>query len=176
MKTRDCFNRGGTEAQRGTYCPSASLWLSRSASKGRAAFSLVEVLCAILILGVGLAGMMQGVTTALSSNKEAELQTAAALVAAEQIEILRADGFVLEGEMDGDCGESLSAYQWRQTVTPTELGGLFDVKVVIEHAQTGKRIYELRTLFFDPLEYPDDEAAAQRRKEERAPNGERRRP
>ena len=51
------------------------------ALRHNAAFSLVEVLCAIFILGVGLVGLTQGITTALSSNKEAELQTAAALIA-----------------------------------------------------------------------------------------------
>ena len=44
-------------------------------------FSLVEVMCAILILGIALAGLTEGVTTALTSSKESELQTTAALLA-----------------------------------------------------------------------------------------------
>ena len=47
-----------------------------------AAFSLLEVMCAVLILGLGGAGMTHGVATALRSSKEAELQTQAALMAA----------------------------------------------------------------------------------------------
>src|SRR5882762_5584731 len=54
-------------------------------------FSLVEVMCAILILGIGLVGLTQGITAALQSSKESELQTTAALLAAGQIETLRAD-------------------------------------------------------------------------------------
>src|SRR5688572_1548412 len=131
-------------------------------------FSLVEVLCAILILGVGLVGLVQGLTTALSSSKEAELQTTAALFAAGQIETLRADGFVMEGETDGTCGPDLDAYQWRQTVGKTAIEGLFDVVVAVEHAATGKKIYELETLIFDPLEVSDDTSSGTR-------NGERRR-
>jgi prepilin-type N-terminal cleavage/methylation domain-containing protein len=131
-------------------------------------FSLVEVLCAILILGVGLVGLVQGVTTALSSSKEAELQTTAALFAAGQIETLRADGFVIEGETDGTCGPDLDAYQWRQTVSQTAIEGLFDVVVAVEHSTTGKTIYELETLIFDPLSVSDTTTTAK-------PNGERKR-
>ena len=138
------------------------------ARRARSGFSLVEVLCAILILGVGLVGLVQGLTTALSSSKEAELQTTAALFAAGQIETLRADGFVIEGETDGTCGRDLDAYQWRQTVAKTAIEGLFDVVVAVEHAATGKKIYELETLIFDPLEVSDETSSGTR-------NGERRR-
>ena len=74
-------------------------------SPGRGGFSLVEVLCAILILGVGLLGLMQGITTALSSSQEAVIQSTAALGGAGQVGPLRADGCVLEGESDGACGK-----------------------------------------------------------------------
>ena len=58
--------------------------------KTRAAFSLVEVMVAIVILAIALTGLTQGITTALGSSKESELQTTAALFAAGQIELLRA--------------------------------------------------------------------------------------
>src|SRR5207253_6136217 len=75
-----------------------SRFQSRSAGycrKGSASgFSLVEVMIAILILGIALAGMVHGLTTALASSKESELQTNAALLAAAQVESLRAEGFI----------------------------------------------------------------------------------
>ena len=82
-----------------------------NATRCKSGFSLVEVMCAILILGIALAGLTQGVTTALTSSKESELQTTAALYAAGQIESLRAEGYLSDGETQGDCGEGLSLYR-----------------------------------------------------------------
>ena len=49
-----------------------------------AGFTLVEVMVAIVILAIALTGLTQGITTALASSKESELQTTAALFAAGQ--------------------------------------------------------------------------------------------
>jgi general secretion pathway protein I len=115
-----------------------------------AGFSLIEVMVAILILGVALAGMTHGIATALESSKESELQTTAALFAAGQIETLRAEGGLENGETDGDCGTALKAYRWKQTISGTGIDGLYDVDVVIETAQNDQEIYELKTLLFEP--------------------------
>jgi len=71
---------------------------------GQQGFSLVEVMVAILILGVALAGLTHGITTALASSKDSELQATAALFAAGKIETLRAEQDVENGETDGDGG------------------------------------------------------------------------
>jgi prepilin-type N-terminal cleavage/methylation domain-containing protein len=125
-----------------------------------AGFSLLEVMCAILILGVGLVGLTHGIAAALQASKESELQTTAALLAAGQIETLRADGFIINGETDGDGDGDISLYHWRQSVTPTRIEGLHEVEVMVENSNTGKTIYELKTLLFDPpvssiLDEPD---------------------
>jgi type IV pilus modification protein PilV len=131
--------------------PGAFLAASREVKQHRTAgFSLVEVMCAILILGIGLVGLTQGITAALQSSKESELQTTAALIAAGQIEILRADGFVTDGETEGDGEEDLAMYHWKQSITATKIDGLHDVQVVVENSKSRKSIYELRTLLFDP--------------------------
>jgi prepilin-type N-terminal cleavage/methylation domain-containing protein len=118
--------------------------------RGRAGFSLIEVMCAILILGIGLVGLTQGMTAALTSSKESEIQTSAALLAAGQIEALRAEPYIDSGETEGDCGEGLSLYRWKQTVTTTSIDGLYDVEVTIENSKSGQSIFNLHTLLFDP--------------------------
>ena len=126
-----------------------------TAMNHNAGFSLVEVMVAILILGIALVGLTQGITTALKSSKESELQTAAALIAAGQIEYLRAGKTLTDGTDNGDCGAGLALYRWKQTVGPTDIDGLHDVDVVVENSQTGAEVYELKTLLF---QIPDDAA------------------
>ena len=118
-----------------------------------AGFSLVEVMVAILILAIALVGLTQGITTALTSSKESELQTTAALFAAGQIELLRAEKELADGTENGDCGAGLALYRWKQTISPTDVAGLHDVDVVVENSQTGVEIYELKTFLF---QIPDD--------------------
>lgn len=127
---------------------SAYVWNLRKAS-GSQGFSLVEILCAILVLAVALTAMVQAITTALGSTKESELQTVAALFASGQVETLRAEGDLRDGTKEGDCGEGLSLYQWQQTIAPGGIDGLHDVTVVVQNAKSGKSIYELKTLLFE---------------------------
>jgi Tfp pilus assembly protein PilV len=107
-------------------------------------------MCAILILGVGLVGLTQGIAAALRSSKESEVQTSAALIAAGQIETLRAEGYVMDGETEGDCDDDLSLYHWKQSITSAGIDGLHEVAVVVENSKSGQSIFELRTLLFDP--------------------------
>ncbi len=134
-----------------------------SGNRQNAGFSLVEILCAIIILGIALVGLIQGITTALSSSKESELQTTAALIAAGKIELLRADGYVLDGTTEGEGGEGLSLYRWKRSVTSTSIDGLHEVSVVVENSKTGTAIYELRTLLFDPPSYSNSDGSSDRK-------------
>ena len=134
-----------------------------SGSRQNAGFSLGEILCAIIILGIALVGLIQGITTALSSSKESELQTTAALIAAGKIELLRADGYVLDGTTEGEGGEGLSLYRWKRSVTSTSIDGLHEVSVVVEDSKTGSAIYELRTLLFDPPSYSNSDGSGDRK-------------
>ena len=125
-----------------------------NAPRRNSGFSLVEVMCAILILGIALAGLTQGVTTALTSSKESELQTTAALVAAGLVETLRAEGNLSDGATEGECGEGLSLYRWKQSITRAGIDGLHEVDVVVQNAKTGQSIYELQTLLFQAPDEP----------------------
>jgi prepilin-type N-terminal cleavage/methylation domain-containing protein len=131
----------------------------------RAGFSLIEVMVAVLILAIALVGLTQGITTALASSKESELQTTAALFAAGQIELLRAEKDLVDETDNGDCGAGLPLYRWKETVSPTDIDGLHDVDVVVENSQTGAEIYELKTLLF---QIPDDTAGKAKTKKGRS--------
>ena len=107
-------------------------------------------MCAVLILGVALAGLTEGINMALISCKESELQATAAHVAAGQIELLRADKIITDGQTEGECGTDLPLYHWTQTVSPSDIDGLHEVTVTILQAKTDKEIFELKTMLFDP--------------------------
>ena len=119
---------------------------------GRAGFSLIEVMGAVVILAVALVGLTQGINTALGSSKDSEWQTTAALFAAGQIELLRAQTDWADGTDEGTCGAGLPLYRWRQTGSPTDIAGLHEVDVVVENSQTGRTIYELKTMLFQKPE------------------------
>ncbi len=133
---------------------------------GFGGFSLIEVLCAILVLGVGMVGLTHGLTTALSSSKESELQTIAALLAAGRIETLRAEGYVTDGFEEGESGEGFSSYHWQQLIRRTDIEGLYEIRVVIQHGRVPQPVYELRTLLFEPPLLPNASPAQNRRETE----------
>jgi prepilin-type N-terminal cleavage/methylation domain-containing protein len=119
----------------------------------RAGFSLVEVIVAIAVLSVAVVGLTEGIGLALQSNKDSERQSTAALFAAGVIETLRAEGDFENGDKEGDCGEELSFYHWRQSIKSAGIEGLHEVTVTIENTKTKKSIYELQTMLFAA---PDD--------------------
>ena len=135
---------------------------------------MVEVMVAILILGIALVGLVEGVNTALLSNKDSEAQTSAALLAAGQIEALRADALGIEdGEKEGDFGDELPLYRWRQTIRGTQTEGLHDVTVVVENSKSGKMVYELKTMLFEKPYISEEEEKQKKEKEKDKKKGRR---
>jgi prepilin-type N-terminal cleavage/methylation domain-containing protein len=134
-----------------------------------AGFSLVEVMVAVLILGVSLVGLVHGINTALVSGKEAEVQSQAALLAASRVELLRADGYYVEGESTGEFDGDLSVYSYRENVAAIEPEGLYEVTVAIEKTDSGEEIYELKTMLFDPpvIRDPDEQTEKDKEKNRR---------
>ena len=112
-------------------------------------FSLVEVIVAVAIMSIALVGLAHGISTALGSNKESELQTTAAMYASGVIENLRAAGGITDGQSQGDCGEELPLYRWTESVTAAGVDGLHQVEVTIQNTRSGQEIYALRTLLFE---------------------------
>lgn len=138
----------------------------------RSGFSLVEVMAAVLILGVGLVGLTEGLATAMKSAKDSQIQAAAALYASGLIETLRAEGYITDGESDGECPSGLEACRWRRTISPADIEGLHEVAVVIENRNTGRTLCELRTLLF---EVPSDALIKDRDKQKQRDASARRR-
>jgi prepilin-type N-terminal cleavage/methylation domain-containing protein len=112
-------------------------------------FTLIEVIVAVAILSIAMVGLVHGISTALASSKEAELQTTAAMYAAGLIENLRAEGDITDGQTDGDCGAELPLYRWTESISAAGVDGLHQVDVSILNSHSGQEIYALRTLIFE---------------------------
>jgi len=56
----------------------------------------------------------------------------------------------VDGDTEGECGEVLPLYRWKQSITSTSINGLHEVEVVVENSKSAQAVYELRTLLFDP--------------------------
>lgn len=136
----------------------------KTSQSHHAAFSLVEVMCATVILAVGVVGLTTAITTALGSSKESELQSSAAMIAAGQIETLRAGGVIEDGEDEGEFGGGLALYRWKQVISPATIDGLHEVTVTVENANSGQSIYELKTMLFEPPLDKEEQKAQERDK------------
>lgn len=130
---------------------------------------------ALLVLGVGVVGLTEGLSTALRSARDSQLQSSAALQAAGVLETLRAEGYLVDGSSEGECTAGLGGYRWRRSIETTEIEGLHQVTVRVEDKRTGSPVCELVTLLFEvPSELPvrdrdraRDREAGGRRREQR---------
>ena len=117
-------------------------------------FSLIEILCAVLLLGTSLVVLMGGITASLSGTQSAERLSRAVELAAERVEILQADGYLFAGDSDGVFDEDgeieeLAAWSYEESIAETELDGLYEVTVRVLHQSSEVPVYELETLLFD---------------------------
>lgn len=117
-------------------------------------------MCAVLILGVALAGLTEGMITALRSSKDSETLATAAQLAAGQMETLRANKSLTDGETEGKCAAAFPKYGWKQTIAPAQMSGLHEITVAIVEPESGKQVYELKTMLFDPDSASQDSKAA----------------
>ena len=128
-----------------------------NANRCHGGFSLIEVMCAILIMGVALVALTRGLTTALGSTKDSEVQTTVVALAAGQMETLRASAVLTDDTTEGDF-DNFPKYKWQQTIAPGGLDGLHQVEVVVMDAKSGTTLYKLTTLLFDSY-YPSSTAS-----------------
>ena len=116
-------------------------------------FSLVEVLVAVLIIGIGITGLVEGLSTAIYSHKDSEKISIAAWLAAERIEFIRADGLLIEGTSTGNWDGTFDGYTYSEIIEKSQMEGLYDISVIIKDRSEGKVLYSLKTKLFEaPLE------------------------
>jgi len=83
----------------------------------RAGFTLIEVLAAMLLIGIVMPVVMQGITAASLAGSSARYRTQAAILADSKLSELTITGQWDGGTLAGDFGADWPGYKWQATVT-----------------------------------------------------------
>ncbi|WP_020558950.1 type II secretion system minor pseudopilin GspI [Thiofilum flexile] len=102
----------------------------KSGVAAQAGFSLIEVLVALLILGLVLGATSQLVGSALNTVSVLESNTLGSWVALNQISRAQLDQ-ASEGETQGETLMAGRTWYWRQTIKPTPEAELLEIVVEV---------------------------------------------
>jgi len=98
--------------------------------RGRRGSSLVEMVVAVALLGVGISACVACIGSATRASGVAEDTTAVQLLAREKLAELELQG-AGEGQDQGDFGEERPGFAWRTMAEPAETPGLTRVRLTI---------------------------------------------
>ena len=101
-----------------------------SQSRGRSAFSLIEMMTALAIVSVGVVAVIRS----LSSSMEANRRVGDRAVAIDLLKITTAQFSAVSEEMEvktDSFDPPYQDYEWLAEVTPTDLPGLYRLEVEI---------------------------------------------
>lgn len=87
--------------------------------RGERGFALLEILVAFVILALGLAAILAGVSIAMRSDTRTQVSRSVLRVAQSRLEAAGVTERLEPGQRDGRVGDR---YTWRQTVTAVQSG------------------------------------------------------
>ena len=124
--------------------------LTRIAQDRRAAhrgFSLFEVIVAVALLTVGIVSTLNVLSATSHQKRDSNVESSAAVLAGEKMELLKAGGFADATSEVEDFGSipDYGAYRRETDVTAGDGGDLKTVTVTVEERLSGER-YQLVTL------------------------------
>jgi general secretion pathway protein I len=105
--------------------------------RGARGFTLIEVLVALAIVAIGMAAVLESLTS--SANTAAYLQdkTFAQWVALNRIETVRLSGGVPQaGTSDDNISFAGQSWEWQQKVTNTQIPGMVQIEVDVKPADS----------------------------------------
>jgi len=112
----------------------------------RRAFTLVEVLVATVLLGIGVAACMACIGTATRASALGEEYTAVGLMAREKLAEIELQG-ARPGADQGDFGSDRPGYAWKTAAQPSGTPGLEQVTLtILWGSEANPRQAEFRTL------------------------------
>ena len=123
---------------------------TRRRHRPRAAFTLVEVLATLALIGIVVPVGMRGVTLALSAASHAKHQAEAATLAETKLSELVALGDWNLGSSSGDFGLDWPGYRWScQTANPDPNVNVTEVTVTVSWNERGReRLLNVATFVY----------------------------
>ena len=97
----------------------SSFWFRHSSFARTRAFTLIEVLAALMLIAIALPAVMQAVTVSTSAGAVARRRTEAAGLAESKLaEIVATDQWQSVATLSGDFGTDWPDYKWQATIGP----------------------------------------------------------
>ena len=117
---------------------------------GRGGFTLIEVMVAMAILGLGLTAVLEVISTGTALGHDVHRTTEALVLARWKVGQLQIEGFPPLGEREGSFDEPFDGYQWRTEALPTAEENLREVRLRIARREglSGKDI-RLAKMFYN---------------------------
>lgn len=100
----------------------------------RGAFTLLEVLIALVVLAVALTALLSAQSGAIRLRTQAEEITLATFLLEARMADVELSGFPPVGRQEGDFGETYAGYRWQTLVSETPFPGVREVRHAVTWA------------------------------------------
>jgi general secretion pathway protein I len=105
--------------------------------RGLEGFTLIEVLVALAIVAIGMAAVLEAMSSAANTAMYLQSKTFAEWVALNQIETVRLSGtFPATGTSTGSVDYAGRSWEWRQKVTNTRISSVRQIDVDVRPADS----------------------------------------
>lgn len=109
-----------------------------SRRRGRAGFTLIEMVVASLLLAIGVTAALAAYATSARATGSAEQHNTAALLAQRHLTELETQTDLLSsGQQQGDFSPDFPEYRWQRNIEGTDFEDLFKVTVTIQWGDAG---------------------------------------
>ena len=100
-------------------------------------FTLIEVLVALAIVAIGMAAVMEALTSSANTAVYLQEKTFAEWVAFNRLETVRLSGAIpTTGTSNDNVDYAGRSWQWQQTVTNTQIKGMVKIQVDVRPADS----------------------------------------
>ncbi|NJL31768.1 MAG: type II secretion system protein [Phycisphaerales bacterium] len=127
--------------------------LGQAARSRAGGYSLVEVLAALLVVGIVLPVAMQGISLAASLGSQAQRRREATGLAQMKLQELVVTGAWQQGSLAGDFAELGPGYQWQAVVEDWQEESIRQLSVQVQWSQRGKEQMVMLTTLVDAGTY-----------------------